>query len=60
MMWVVTITSKKSIKIKSARNYDTIIKYINSYLNVRKKDDYNFYSDEYEFHIYMSEILERR
>ena len=62
MIWVLIEMNIKSTKKKfmGAKNYDTLIKYINTFEDVRKIDDYHFDSNDKEFIIQMCEMLEWR
>lgn len=62
MIWVLIEMNIKGTKKKfmGAKNYDTLIKYINTFEDVRKIDDYHFDSNDNEFIIQMCEMLEWR
>ena len=55
MMWILIEqnVNGKNKKFMGAKNYDRLIKYINTFENVRKKDDYHFDSENKEFIIQM-------
>ena len=61
MIWILIEINekKKDIKYMGAKNYDTLIKYINTY-NTKKISDYYFISDKKEFVIHMCEMLDWR
>ena len=62
MMWILIETNTKGTqkKFMGAKNYDTLIKYINTFMNIRKIDDYHFDSEQKEFVIQMCELLDWR
>lgn len=62
MMWILIEqnVNGKNKKFMGAKNYDRLIKYINTFENVRKKDDYHFDSETKEFIIQMCEMLDWR
>ena len=61
MFWVLIIVDNKGKKkFVGALNYDKLMLYINKYSNVKKRDDYNFESDEFTFTINMVEMLDWR
>ena len=62
MIWVLIEMNIKGTKKKfmGAKNYDTLIKYINTFEDVRKIDDYHFDSNDKEFIVQMCEMLEWR
>ena len=62
MMWILIEMNIKGTKKKfmGAKNYDTLIRYINAFDDVRKIDDYHFDSNDKEFIIQMCEMLDWR
>ena len=60
MIWILIELNIKGTKKKfmGAKNYDTLIKYINTFEDVRKIDDYHFDSNDKEFIIQMCVMLE--
>lgn len=61
-MWILIEMNIKGTKKKfvGSHNYDTLIRYINTFENVRKIDDYHFDSADKEFTIQMCEMLDWR
>lgn len=62
MMWILVEQKYNSShkRFIGAKNYDTLIKYINTFDDVRKKDDYHFETHDVEFIIQMCEVIEWR
>ena len=62
MIWILiemNINGKQK-KFMGSKNYDILIKYINTFESVRKIDDYHFDSESKEFIIQMCEMLDWR
>ena len=62
MMWILIEMNIKGThkKFMGSKNYDTLIKHINTFEDVRKIDDYHFESADKNFIIQMCEMLDWR
>ena len=62
MMWLLIQLNEKKTETKymCSKNYDKLIMYINTFVGVKKIDDYYFISEHNEFIIHMCEILDWR